>query len=130
VRITVRIPGEAFQELLEIVERKGYKNLSEGVRNAIFEFIENHSITWLPTNNIILERITVELPRGLLFEVDRMLEPQQFKSREDFIIHALREYIKNEKKNYAVLEREFSRAITEMRKKVETETFRSSNVTQ
>ena len=85
-RITVRLPTDKLALLLSLVGTGDYHNLSDVVREAVDEFIENN---FTPDN---ISKITVDIPKGNVLELESLIRNGDSVSMNDAIRNAVREY--------------------------------------
>ena len=85
-RITVRLPTDKLALLESLVGTGDYDNLSDVVRDAVEQFIENR---FTPEN---ISKITVDLPKGNVLELESLIKNGDSVSMDDAIRNAVREY--------------------------------------
>ena len=85
-RITVRLPSDKLALLQTLVGTEDYDNLSDVVRAAVEEFIENN---FTPDN---ISKITVDIPKGNVLELESLIRNGDSVSMDDAIRNAVREY--------------------------------------
>ena len=85
-RITVRLPTDKLVLLESLVGTGDYDNLSDVVRDAVEQFIENR---FTPEN---ISKITVDLPKGNVLELETLIKNGDSVSMDDAIRNAVREY--------------------------------------
>ena len=87
VRITIRISGEAYKKLEELLKSGEFKNMSEVIRAAIQEFIKSR---FTPPN---ISKIPVELPKNVMDNIEVLIESVDAVNKEDLIRMAVRDYV-------------------------------------
>jgi len=87
VRITIRITGEAYSKLEELLKTGEYKNLSEIIRTAIQEFLKSK---FTPPN---ISKIPVDIPKAVMDNIEILIENGDAVNKEDLIRMAVREYV-------------------------------------
>ncbi|HEU12476.1 MAG: ribbon-helix-helix protein, CopG family [Thermoplasmata archaeon] len=87
VRITIRISGDAYKKLDELVKKGEFKNMSEVIRAAIQEFIKSR---FTPPN---VSKIPVELPKTVIDNIEILIESGDAVNKEDLIRMAVRDYV-------------------------------------
>ena len=93
-RITVRLPSDKLALLQSLVGTDYYDNLSDVVREAVDEFIENH---FTPDN---ISKITVDIPKGNVLELESLIRDGDSVSMDDAIRNAVREYTRARAKDH------------------------------
>lgn len=88
-RVTIRIPAEKLDVLQKLVEAGTYDTLSDVVRAAIDDFVDEK----LTPEHI--ERMTVEFPKGNIVELRELVHSGDSVSIEDAIRNAVREYLRS-----------------------------------
>ncbi len=86
-RITIRISGEAYKKLEELLKTGEFKNMSDVIRTAIQEFLKTR---FSPPN---VSKIPVELPKSIMDSIDILVESGDAIDKEDLIRLAVREYV-------------------------------------
>jgi len=86
-RITIRISGEAYKKLEELLKTGEFKNMSDVIRTAIQEFLKTR---FSPPN---ISKIPVELPKSIMDSIDILVESGDAIDKEDLIRLAVREYV-------------------------------------
>ncbi len=86
-RITIRISGEAYKKLEELLKTGEFKNMSDVIRTAIQEFLKTR---FSPPN---VSKIPVELPKSIIDSIDVLVENGDAIDKEDLIRLAVREYV-------------------------------------
>ncbi|MEW5937684.1 MAG: CopG family transcriptional regulator [Candidatus Thermoplasmatota archaeon] len=87
-RVTIRIPAEKLEVLQNLVSAGAYDTLSDVVRAAIDNFVEEK----LTPGHI--ERMTVEFPKGNIVELEELVHSGDSVSIEDAVRNAVREYLR------------------------------------
>ena len=85
-RVTVRMSTETVQLLQSMVDNKEYGNISDVIRKAVEEFLDNK---FTPEN---IEKVTVELPKTKVLELESLVRDGDSVSLDDAIRNAVREY--------------------------------------
>ncbi len=86
-RITIRISGEAYKKLEELLKTGEFKNMSDVIRTAIQEFLKSR---FSPPN---ISKIPVELPKAIMDSIDILVDSGDAVDKEDLIRQAVREYV-------------------------------------
>lgn len=87
-RVTIRIPAERLDALHRLVERGEFDTISDVVRAAIENFLDQH---FAPE---YISKLTIELPRGNVIRLEELVQKGDSVSIEDAIRNAVREYIR------------------------------------
>ncbi len=87
-RVTIRIPTERLDVLNGLVKGGKYATISDAIRAAIDNFIENQ---FAPE---YIKRLTIELPKGNVIKLEELVQSGDSVSIEDAIRNAVREYIR------------------------------------
>jgi Arc/MetJ-type ribon-helix-helix transcriptional regulator len=87
-RITVRLPADRLILLQSLVTEGKYDNISDVVRTAVDEFVEEH----FTSENIA--KITVDFPKNNVMELESLVRNGDSISLDDAIRNAVREYTK------------------------------------
>ena len=93
-RITVRLPTDKLALLESLVGTDDYDNLSDVVRDAVEQFIQNR---FTPEN---ISKITVDLPKGNVLELESLIKNGDSVSMDDAIRNAVREYTRARAKDH------------------------------
>ncbi len=86
-RITIRISGEAYKKIEELLKTGEFKNMSDVIRTAIQEFLKAR---FSPPN---ISKIPVELPKAIMDSIDILVDSGDAVDKEDLIRQAVREYV-------------------------------------
>jgi Arc/MetJ-type ribon-helix-helix transcriptional regulator len=87
-RVTIRIPTERLDVLNGLVKDGRYDTISDVIRAAIDNFLENQ---FAPE---YIKRLTIELPKGNVVKLEELVQSGDSVSLEDAIRNAVREYIR------------------------------------
>ena len=90
----MRLPSDKLALLQSLVGTDYYDNLSDVVREAVDEFIENH---FTPDN---ISKITVDIPKGNVLELESLIRDGDSVSMDDAIRNAVREYTRARAKDH------------------------------
>lgn len=111
-RLSLRLTVEQDETLQDIANRLGYKNRSEAARMALDSFIDNNTLSY---NS---EKVSVEIPRVLLEELDKLLDFTGAADRHEAIRAAVRQYVQNENEFLLVRSMEYEELRSRYRKKM------------
>jgi Arc/MetJ-type ribon-helix-helix transcriptional regulator len=84
----VRLPIRTLEQLQTLVDQGDYDTISDAVRAAIDRLI---SLKFPPEH---VERITIDLPKGKVVELEQLVRTGDSVSLEDAIRNAVREYVR------------------------------------
>ncbi len=87
-RVTIRIPPERIQQLQHLVKQGEFDTISDAIRHAINQFIEQE---FAPAN---IRKLMIELPKGNVVELQRLVKGGDSVNLEDAIRNAVREYVR------------------------------------
>ncbi len=93
-RITVRIPTELSDGLEKLVERGEFSTVSDAIRTAITNLIENKNA---PEH---IHKVTVDLPKKNVDDIENLVNEGESINVDDAIRTAVREYVKDRIKQY------------------------------
>ncbi len=93
-RITVRIPNDMADNLQDLVDKGEYSTMSEAIRTAISDFIENKNA---PDH---ISKVTVDLPKKKVNEIKNLVQEGDSISVDDAIRNAVRDYVKEKIDQY------------------------------
>ena len=85
-RVTVRMPGEAYELMQQLIDGDKFENVSDVIRAAVEEFLEKR---FTPEN---VEKVTVDLPKTKVLELESLVRDGDSISLDDAIRNAVREY--------------------------------------
>ena len=88
-RVTVRMPGEAYELMQQLIDGDKFENVSDVIRAAVDEFLEKR---FTPEN---VEKITVDLPKTKVLELESLVRDGDSISLDDAIRNAVREYTRS-----------------------------------
>lgn len=92
-RVTVRLPADKLQLLQSLVDNGSYDNLSDAIRDAVDQFLDNN---FTPDN---ISKVTVDLPKGNVLELESLIRGGDSVSMDDAIRNAVREYTRSRVKD-------------------------------
>ncbi|MGC8610061.1 MAG: ribbon-helix-helix protein, CopG family [Thermoplasmata archaeon] len=90
-RITVRLDKDLYMALNKLVSEGGVKSISELVRNALIEYIEEHLKT--ENKNYIIKKI--RLTKIELEKIKEIVESGEFIDEQEVIRNAIRKYLES-----------------------------------
>lgn len=88
-RVTVRMTTEMVDKLQILVDGMEYGNISDVIRAAVEEFLNNR----FTADNV--SKVTVELPKTKVLELESLVRDGDSISLDDAIRNAVREYTRS-----------------------------------
>ena len=85
-RVTVRMPGEAYELMQQLIDGDKYESVSDVIRAAVDDFLAKR---FTPEN---VEKVTVDLPKTKVLELESLVRDGDSISLDDAIRNAVREY--------------------------------------
>ncbi|MGC8585046.1 MAG: ribbon-helix-helix domain-containing protein [Thermoplasmata archaeon] len=94
-RITVRLDKDLYDALNRLVEEGGIKSISELVRSALLEYIDEHMKS--ENKNYIITKI--KLTKIELEKIREIIENGEFIDEQEVIRNAIRRYLETMEEN-------------------------------
>jgi len=85
-RVTVRMPGEAYELMQQLIDGDKFESVSDVIRAAVDDFLAKR---FTPEN---VEKVTVDLPKTKVLELESLVRDGDSISLDDAIRNAVREY--------------------------------------
>ena len=92
-RVTVRMPGEAYELMQQLIDGDKYESVSDVIRAAVDDFLAKR---FTPEN---VEKVTVDLPKTKVLELESLVRDGDSISLDDAIRNAVREYTRARSNN-------------------------------